>query len=361
MTRQADRDRLALVVIARNEANCIRDCLQSAVGHVDHMLVLDTGSTDATVAIAQQCGAVVHHFTWQDDFAAARNAALDLSPADWNLILDADEQLVGGTGHLAADTLGSEHFIGVLPVTSEFDLKDGVESATSWLPRILPAGVRYRGRIHEQPVSDLPRVRLAVQVRHSGYREAQLQHKQGRNRALLLKMLEEAPDDAYLLYQTGKDFEVYQQFTDAVGYYQRALARTALAETYRHDLVLRLIYSLKRTGQLEQGIQLAEQEMPNWQHSPDFFFAVGDLLLDWAARNPAQAVQDILPIVESSWSKCLEIGEQPDMEGAVKGRGSFLAAHNLAVLYDGLGDAQQAAHYRKLSDALRSEQSDIGG
>ena len=354
MTRQADKDRLALVVIARNEAHCIRECLESAADHVDHMLVLDTGSTDDTASIARQCGARVHDFDWIDDFAAARNTALDLSPAHWHLILDADEQLAGGTEHLAGDALGSTPFIGVIPVTSGFDLQDDVETAMSWLPRILPAGVRYAGRIHEQPVSDLPRQRLPIQVAHSGYRQAQLQHKQGRNRALLLKMLEEQPDDAYLLYQTGKDCEVYQQFNDAIGYYQRALSGSAYTDAYRHDLVLRLIYSLKRAGQLEQGIQLAEQEMPNWQDSPDFYFALGDLLLDYAARNPARAMQEILPMVESSWNKCLEIGEQPDREGAVLGRGSFLAAHNLAVLYDGLGDSQQATHFRQLASELRT-------
>ena len=361
MTRQADSKtcRLALVVIARNEAGCIRDCLESAAGHVDRMIVLDTGSTDATVAIAEQCGAAVHHFTWNDDFAAARNAALDLSTADWNLVLDADEMIAGDAVLLGPATLGKERFIGLLPVTSEFDLQDEIETATSWLPRVLPAGVRYRGRIHEQPVSDLRRVRLNVQVRHSGYRQTRLEHKQGRNRSLLLKMLGESPDDAYLLYQTGKDFEVYRQFEEAVSCYERALARSAPGDAFRHDLVLRMIYSLKRAGQLERGIQLAEIEMPNWQHSPDFFFALGDLLLDWATRNPGQAVQDILPMVESSWAKCLQIGEQPALEGSVNGRGSYLAAHNLAVLYDGLGDAQQAAHYHKLSDELRTQQSDI--
>ncbi|MGB5259937.1 MAG: glycosyltransferase [Gammaproteobacteria bacterium] len=353
--------RLALVVIARNEASCIRNCLDSASGHVDRMIVLDTGSTDDTVAIAGRCGATVHRFDWIDDFAAARNAALEYSNADWNLVLDADEQLTGGLDRLGADTLGKEPFIGVIPVTSEFDLADGVETATSWLPRILPAGVRYQGRIHEQPVSDLPRARLPVRVSHAGYRQAQLKQKAGRNRTLLLKMLEESPNDAYLLYQTGKDCEVYQEFDEAVRYYERALKYAAPTEKYRHDLVLRLIYSLKRAGQLERGIQLAELEMPNWPQSPDFFFALGDLLLDWATRNPQQAVQDILPMVESSWNKCLEIGEQPEMEGAVQGRGSFLAAHNLAVLYDGLGDAQQAAHYRKLSDELRSRHSQTGG
>lgn len=357
MARESDSDRcrLALVVIARDEASCIGGCLDSAAPHVDRMIVLDTGSTDETAAIAAQYGANVHHFTWDDDFAAARNAALALSPADWNLVLDADERIAGGADQLHRDILGEERFIGMVPVTSEFELQGNIETATSWLPRILPAGVRYRGRIHEQPVSDLRRVRLSLEVSHTGYRQSQLAHKEGRNRALLLRMLRKNPQDAYLLYQTGKDFEVYGHFNDAIGYYEKALARSTQADPFRHDLVLRMIYSLKRAGELERGIRFAEQEMPHWQHSPDYFFALGDLLLEWATHNPAQALQDILPIVESSWAKCLEIGDQPALEGSVHGRGSHLAAHNLAVLYDGLGDARQAQHYRQLAASMRGD------
>ncbi|NEX17737.1 MAG: hypothetical protein C1943_14225 [Halochromatium sp.] len=73
-TRHAPR--LTLVVIARNEAALIGGCLQSARAVVDAMILLDTGSCDETVAIATAAGAKVYPFTWSDDFAAARNAAL---------------------------------------------------------------------------------------------------------------------------------------------------------------------------------------------------------------------------------------------------------------------------------------------
>ncbi|HET6970534.1 MAG TPA: hypothetical protein VFH92_05360, partial [Phenylobacterium sp.] len=56
-----------------------------------------------------------------------------------------------------------------------------------------------------------------------------------------------------------------------------------------------------------------------------------------------------LPIVESAWKRCLEIGEQPGLEGAVAGRGGRLAAHNLAVFYETLGRADEAARYRALA------------
>lgn len=348
------RHRLALVVIARDEADNIERCLASASAHVDHMIVLDTGSRDATPELAGAAGADVHRFDWCNDFSAARNAALELADADWNLVLDADEWLAGGTELLTAAHLGTTPFLGVLPVTSSFDLDDKVESATSWIPRLLPAGVRYTGRIHEQPVTDLPRRRVSVDIRHDGYRQQQLQRKAGRNRALLLDALSQSPQDAYLLYQTGKDFEVYGEYAQASDYYGKALSNCATQDSFRHDLVLRQMYTMKQSGQLADAIRFADREMANWPQSPDYYFALGNLMLDWALQNPDKAVQEILPMAEACWTKCLEIGERPDLEGAVQGRGSWLAAHNLAVLYEGLGNQEKTEQFRQLSNDLEA-------
>ena len=84
---------LSLSMIVRDEATRIEACLQSVQDFVDEMVVVDTGSTDETVALAQACGARVEHLEWPGDFAPARNAALEHVKGDWVLVLDADEQL----------------------------------------------------------------------------------------------------------------------------------------------------------------------------------------------------------------------------------------------------------------------------
>lgn len=340
--------RLALVVIACNEARCIERCLQSARPLVDEMIVLDTGSTDDTVVIAERMGARVHHFDWCDDFSAARNAALDYSDADWKLVIDADEWIVEGSDQLHQSIRGTERFIGVVPIASEFDLHGRVEVAVSWIPRLLPSGIRYQGRVHEQPVSSLGQRPVYLKLKHDGYRKKHLGLKKGRNRALLLRALEDDPSDAYVLYQIGKDYEIYEDFNKSVDYFSRALRFVPPGASYRHDLVVRTIFSLKMARQHEKALQFAEAELANWQQSPDFFFALGDLMLDCAALNPS-SLQELVPMIESSWMRCLEIGDQPELEGSVSGRGSHLAAYNLAVLYDGLGNMEQAAHYHRIA------------
>ena len=136
--------RIALVMIARDEARCIERGLCSAAGVVDEIWVLDTGSVDDTPAIARRCGAQVAHWAWRDDFAAARNAALDLTVCDWRLVLDADEWIGSAAASLSAWRQDPAARIGLLRVTSLIDGgAAGAQQSPSWLPRLLPRGVQY--------------------------------------------------------------------------------------------------------------------------------------------------------------------------------------------------------------------------
>ena len=354
--RKMSTYRVALVMIARNEAARIVRALASALHCVDELVVLDTGSTDATVALARSAGARVGHFAWCDDFAAARNAALDLADADWAVIVDADEWIAHDGVELLALRHTAPDFVGCLRVDSGFDTPIGVAISPSWLARVLPRGVRYAGSVHEQPVHRLDVRRLSTVLAHDGYRAEALKAKAGRNAELLVRALAQAPDDAYLNYQIGKDHDVYERYAEACTRFARSRAceeasgRTVtLAGTvpgWHHDRLIRELHALKQCKRHAQAVLLAQDAMPVWAESPDFFFALGDLLLDWATEETSRA-GELLPMIETAWLRCLEIGERPDLEGSVAGRGSVLAARNLAVLYEGTGRAIEALKYRQ--------------
>ena len=82
---------LSVVMIVKDEADCLADCLGSVRAIADEIVIGDTGSTDVSVAIAEGFEARVIDVEWRDDFAAARNAVLDAATGDWLLHLDADE------------------------------------------------------------------------------------------------------------------------------------------------------------------------------------------------------------------------------------------------------------------------------
>ncbi len=84
---------LSVVMIVKNEAHCIAECLESVRAIADEIVVGDTGSDDDTIAIARGYGARVLNVEWRNDFAYARNCVLNEAKGDWLLTLDADEVL----------------------------------------------------------------------------------------------------------------------------------------------------------------------------------------------------------------------------------------------------------------------------
>lgn len=93
-TQKHKRQSLSLCMIVRNEEQNLSECLDSVKNVVDEIIVIDTGSTDETVGIAESYGAQVEHFPWCDDFSKARNESIKYASGDWILWLDADERLL---------------------------------------------------------------------------------------------------------------------------------------------------------------------------------------------------------------------------------------------------------------------------
>ena len=100
---------LAACMIVKDEAHCLKECLEGISPHVDGVYIYDTGSTDGTQDIARRCGAEVVQGQWRNDFARARNKSYELPPKefDWVVYLDADDTLGGAEAlkELAEDAL----------------------------------------------------------------------------------------------------------------------------------------------------------------------------------------------------------------------------------------------------------------
>lgn len=84
---------ISLCMIVKNEERILRRCLDSVADLVDELVIVDTGSEDATKEIAAEYGAAVYDFAWVDDFSAARNFAFSKANGDYVYSADADEVL----------------------------------------------------------------------------------------------------------------------------------------------------------------------------------------------------------------------------------------------------------------------------
>ena len=179
-------------------------------------------------------------------------------------------------------------------------------------------------------------------IGHDGYMPDMLEKKRDRNAALLARELADDPESAYVHFHLGKDHEVYERYAQACDHYRRAWERSTPGDGFRHGLITRWMHCMGRIGMTQEAIDLGCAQMDQWQHSPDFFFVMGNLVLDLAVAHPERAHAQLLPLAQACWERCLEIGEAPGLEDSVAGRGSFLAAHNLAVVRGGLGHGQGA-------------------
>jgi Glycosyl transferase family 2 len=185
---------LAAVLIVRDEADRLPECLASLDGIVDEIVVHDTGSRDCTVAIARAAGAVVHEGFWDDDFARARNVGLELARAPWVLVLDADERV---SADPPVDPVALRELLAGTPadvLTVEVRNAYPEELGGAYRhpgPRLLRrSAVRYAGRVHEQPVaaSGSPPAgcppRLLV-LDHLGYADAEVARAKARRNAAI--------------------------------------------------------------------------------------------------------------------------------------------------------------------------------
>jgi tetratricopeptide (TPR) repeat protein len=197
---------ISVCMIARDEEELIGDCLRSVVPLADEIVVVDTGSRDATPAIARAAGARLVEQAWSDDFAAARNAGLEVASGRFVLFVDADERLEPAPVDRLRRRLERRE-APAFSVEVVSPLGDGREEIAH-ITRLFENRPehRYRGRIHEQilgavcerlGVETFDPPRSGLRLHHLGYlpeRRAS-RAKSERNLTLLRSEIAARPDD----------------------------------------------------------------------------------------------------------------------------------------------------------------------
>lgn len=210
---------ISAALIVRNEQSYLEGCLASLRGQVDEIVIVDTGSTDRTVEIANTAGARLLHHIWTDDFAKARNAALDAVSGDWVLYIDADERLGLPTGSRITDYLNPANiaaFVRFRPKTGYTRYRECRIFRND--PRI-----RFVGHVHETMIPDIQKicqqthatiVRTPIEIDHLGYDGDQSQ-KHGRNLPMLRAEIEVNPGRTYLWYHLAETLAASGQESEA--------------------------------------------------------------------------------------------------------------------------------------------------
>jgi glycosyltransferase involved in cell wall biosynthesis len=225
---------VSLCMIVKNEAQNLARCLASVQGTVDELIIVDTGSTDQTLEIAEAARAKVFRHAWQNDFAEARNFSLQQATGDWILHLDADEALEPETRLKLKPWLSQTLADGVVMTQRSFTAGgDLVRYDDLHITRLFRnrRGYCYEQAIHEQIRPSIERrgggvVASDFIIWHYGYAVLTAQGQTSRakrNLELLEPALAAAPRDAYLCYQVGVTHKSLGNFARAESYLRQAL------------------------------------------------------------------------------------------------------------------------------------------
>lgn len=244
---------LSLSMIVRDEAAQIEDCLRSVQGFADELVVVDTGSSDDTVARARALGARVEQIPWPGDFAPARNQALQWVSGDWVLVLDADERLRPEAMAPLRALMAQPDVLLINLLRQEVGAVQSPYSNVSRLFRRHPA-IRWSRAYHsmvDDSVAELlqrePHWRIAdcpePALLHDGYRPELLAQgdKAQRLRAAMEAELERNPGDPYACAKLGS-LEVAEGHRQrGIALLEQGLARCpATAHPERYELLLHL-------------------------------------------------------------------------------------------------------------------------
>jgi tetratricopeptide (TPR) repeat protein len=214
MEGNRQRRTLSLCMIVKDEERCLARCLHSAKPVVDEIIIVDTGSSDRTKAIAEVFGAQVFNFEWVNDFSRARNLSLSKASGDWILVLDADEAISPKSYGQLIEILQAAH---IGPAAYSLQTRNYTQHANAfgwkankgdfpeeegsgWFPSVKvrlftnDARIRFVNPVHELVEPTLQALKIAVQncsapVHHFGkldeertYRKTKAYIQLGRNK-----------------------------------------------------------------------------------------------------------------------------------------------------------------------------------
>lgn len=202
---------LSVCMIIKNEERYLEGCLSSLIDIADEIIIVDTGSTDKSLSIAQKFNAKIFYFKWIDDFSAARNYSISMARGKWILWLDADERLDSSSVEELKKIVAGDELSGVTCKVVSINPDNSLFTAKLYRLFRNHKGVKFVGNVHEQIIDSLVNLNYKLSdsgiiINHLGYNvsEEEIKKKALRNLELMKKNWKSDPSwlNAYHMGQT---------------------------------------------------------------------------------------------------------------------------------------------------------------
>lgn len=343
-----ERADITLCMIVRDEERVIRECLESAMPFFMDIHILDTGSSDRTIEIAQECGAKVWEMAWPESFAEARTESMRQAKSKWVMWMDADDTLPFSCGVEILEAASKAHpdVLGfVVPV--RFVESGGLGTAVDHVKvfRNFP-GIEWEGRIHEQVLSSLRScgekqgiregklVRLNAYVLHSGYdtsSEGQAKKRERDNKLLKLDLLDR-PGHPFVLFNLGMTAYYLGDYPEAINYLQQSIDQSDRNESHLRKAYALLGAAHKHKGDAKKAKDLLLKGLETCSGDPEILFYLGQIAAEQGDHEDAiRLYEQVLRADVSTVFTSLD----PGILG-------FKTRHNLALSHIEVGDYPSA-------------------
>ena len=293
--------KISACYIVKNEAENLVKSIKSLKSQVNEIVVVDTGSTDNTIAVARKLGAKVYSFLWQDDFSKARNFALSKAEGDWLVLLDADEYFTDETaGNIRQVISQAQQADALLVQLVNYDVDKARIQEYFYQLRIVrnQQGLHYEGKIHEElKLSEGKSMKFlmippeALKIYHTGYSNSVTREKVERNLRILQQAVADGQSEAELARYFCDCYLVLGDMEKCIyyGWMDIKKGRRSVNFGSRCHRVLMAYYAgLGDVNSIIKRRQLAEISVEQYPGVPDFWAEYSECL--YQAEEYAQAI-----------------------------------------------------------------------
>jgi glycosyltransferase involved in cell wall biosynthesis len=292
---------LSAAIVAHDEAEQLDACLTSLRGLVDEIVVVDTGSSDRSVAVAEGHGAVVAHELERDDLAQPRNRGLSLATGKWILSVDPAEQV---HGEFATARTALEDAEETVAFRVRFVPRVGWTAGRAprlWRNR---ADIRFEGHLQE---SVLTAIHGAAQhdhlsidsfdhltIHHEGDAGERVERR-ARDEPRLLAELDRHPDQAFVFDHLARLYDAAGDGERAMETWKRGIGVTRTRESTDPDdrlLYINLVHYLLAHGVVDDELEvLVDDARERFERTPTLELAAARLA--FATGRPRDALEPL--------------------------------------------------------------------
>ncbi|RKY88243.1 hypothetical protein DRQ09_03190 [candidate division KSB1 bacterium] len=280
---------ISVCMIVKNEEEMLPRCLDSVIDIADELIIVDTGSTDKTVEIAKSYGAKVYHHPWKNSFSEARNHTHEHATKDWIFSIDADEELEREDipKIMMAKWQKDYDAICVAIYSSLPGQLGGVSRGKHYYPRFYRRrkDIYYYGIVHNLLKMPENSAMSDIRIYHYGYDldQKRMWEKFKRSLSLLLKQVDENPDDPFVRFNIAQMYLSRNFSNEAEEHIHRALKILSPENEEQQHLYLMSLYQLAlvhfRRGEWDKGKECCYKALKVKSDYIDPLLALGWLYL----------------------------------------------------------------------------------